>query len=256
MCLLVNKVFTVEPVRLPPKNASEFSPRPVTRPREQVEAQIKNAIITGQFGEGERLPSEGELAQKFTVSRATVREALRSLVSIGLIDKVPGAMGGSFVRSVDHEALGKTLRESVDNTLQLGQINLGEVVAVRTVLEIPCAQLAARHRTSEHLDQMRKVIDYQREADLDDERVPQMDLLLHRTIGEASRNRVLLAFVTALHTIGKPVQFLELSPEVGRETVRQHLAILGAIEQQDEAAAGEAMRRHLVYLAEHGAGEA
>jgi GntR family transcriptional regulator, transcriptional repressor for pyruvate dehydrogenase complex len=238
---------------LPRKTDSEFSPRPVTRPREQVEAQIKNAIITGQFAQGERLPSEGELAQRFTVSRATVREALRSLVSIGMIEKVPGAMGGSFVRNVDHEALGKILRESVDNTLQLGQINLDEVVAVRAVLEIPCAQLAARHRTPQHLEQIREVIDLQRDAALDDERIPQLDLLLHRTIGEASRNRVLLAFVTALHTIGKPIRFLELSPEVGRETVRQHLLILGAIEEQDEEAAGEAMQRHLDYLAEHGA---
>ena len=65
------------------------------------------------------------------------RARSRSLASLGLISKVPGATGGSFVRSVNHEALGETLRESMDNILRLGTIEIREVSSVRLMLEVP-----------------------------------------------------------------------------------------------------------------------
>jgi GntR family transcriptional repressor for pyruvate dehydrogenase complex len=231
--------------------AAVFTPERVLRPREQVEQQIKQAIFAGQFPQGAKLPSEAELSDQFSVSRATVREALRSLASLGLIAKIPGATGGSFVRSVNHDALGETLREAMDNILRLGTIEMREVSAVRMMLEIPSAQLAAEHRSQEHIDKMREVIARQREADWKDPEIPGYDIALHRTIAEASQNRVLQAFVTALHLSSNPVRFLHLSPEVGKATVRQHLAILKAIDEQDPEAAGVAMRKHLEYLETH-----
>jgi DNA-binding transcriptional MocR family regulator len=72
-----------------------FKAQQVTRPRAQVEAQIKEAIFLGQFAPGDKLPAETELAEQFGVSRPTIREALASLASAGLIRKVPGVAGGS-----------------------------------------------------------------------------------------------------------------------------------------------------------------
>jgi DNA-binding FadR family transcriptional regulator len=234
-----------------PEAAGPFTPERVLRPREQVEQQIKQAIFAGQFAQGEKLPSEAELSEQFSVSRATVREALRSLASLGLISKVPGATGGSFVRSVNHEALGETLRESMDNILRLGTIEMREVSSVRLLLEVPSAQLAARNREEQQLEQMRAILDSQRTADHKDPQIPGYDIAFHRTIAEASGNRVLLAFVTALHLASQPVRFLELSPEVGKVTVRQHLSVFKAIEDQDPDAAGAAMQEHLAYLESH-----
>src|SRR6478736_7116814 len=104
-----------------------FSPHPVTRPRAQVEEQIREAILLGQFAQGEKLPPETELAQQFGVSRPTIREALGSLVSAGLIRKVPGVAGGSFVNSVTTESLSQTVRESVDIILRLGALDIEEI---------------------------------------------------------------------------------------------------------------------------------
>ena len=101
-----------------------FEPSPIRRAREQVEVQLREAILSGTFGSGDKLPSELELAESFGVSRATVREALGTLVSAGLIAKTPGAGGGSFVMEVNHESLGLSVGESVENTLQFGTINL------------------------------------------------------------------------------------------------------------------------------------
>ena len=70
---------------------SRFRARQVTRPRDQVEQQLREAIFTGKFAQGDKLPAETELAQLFGVSRPTVREALGALVTAGLIRKIPGA---------------------------------------------------------------------------------------------------------------------------------------------------------------------
>ena len=124
-----------------------FKPRPVSRAREQVEAQIREAILSGTFQRGDRLPSEAELASDFAVSRTTVREALRSLAAAGLISKVPGATGGSFVQAIDYRGLGSLIGESIENSLRLGSIDFDEVIHVRRLLEVPSAGLAAINRT-------------------------------------------------------------------------------------------------------------
>ena len=83
----------------------------VLRPRQQVEEGIKAAILSGELKSGEMLPPEAELARQFQVSRTTLREALRVLSTQHLITKVPGARGGNFVRSIDHDSLGTVVTE-------------------------------------------------------------------------------------------------------------------------------------------------
>lgn len=225
-----------------------FTATRVVRPRRQVEDQIREAILSGEFAQGDKLPTETELAASFAVSRPTVREALQSLAASGLIRKVPGAAGGSFVQGVNHEALGAMLRESMDNILRIGTLDIGEVTVVRRLLEIPAARLAAEHRTEAHLDVMRTVVERQRTITLADSDIPHLDQLFHTTIAEASDNRLLAALVSALHLVTRPATFLELSPEVGHCTVRQHAAILRAIEGEDAGEAGRAMAEHLDYV--------
>jgi GntR family transcriptional repressor for pyruvate dehydrogenase complex len=221
---------------------------PAIRPRQHVENQIRQAILSGEFGQGDKLPSEHDLAEAFGVSRPTVREALQSLAAAGLIDKVPGVSGGSFVRSVNHHALGRTMRESMANILQLGTIDIQEVHAMRRLLEVPAARLAALHREDKHLDAMTDVVEHQRTTTLDDPEIPELDQRFHTAIAEASGNRLLSAFISSLHVVSQPARFLALTPEVGRCTVRQHMAIQRAIQRQDERAAQDAMVEHLDYV--------
>lgn len=223
----------------------------VLRPRQQVEEQVKGAILSGSLRAGERLPGEVALAQQFGVSRTTVREALRSLATQGLIDKNPGAGGGSFVRSTDSSSLRSALADSMHNLLMLGTIAFEEVANVRQHLEVPSVRLAALHRTDDELDELRGVLELQKTISVDDDRVAALDEQFHGTIARASGNRVLASFVSALHMQTEPVHYLDLSPEVGRTTVRQHQRILQAIDAQDPDAAEEAMVEHLTYLRTH-----
>ena len=82
-------------------------------------------------------------------------------------------------------------------------------------------------------------------ASVDDPEVPDLDRRFHVGIAGASGNRVLASFVAALHHATEPVNYLDLSPEVGRETVKQHVRILRAIEAQDPDEAEAAMVRQL-----------
>jgi GntR family transcriptional repressor for pyruvate dehydrogenase complex len=227
----------------------------VVRPRQQVEKRIKQAILDGELKTGERLPSESELARQFAVSRTTVREALRSLSTQNLIDKVPGANGGSFVRTVDHESMGDMLSESMRNLLSLGSIEPIEVNDVRRYLELPAVRLASEHRAPSDLEAMREIVARQKAISVNDPEVPRLDVDFHSAVARASQNRVLSSFVHALHEQVMPVRFLDLSQEVGSKSVQQHLRIIRAIEEQRPDEAEAAMSEHLSYLSEHMIGD-
>ena len=229
----------------------KFQALPVTRPRVQVEEQIREAILAGDFAPGEKLPAETELAQQFGVSRPTVREALGALVAAGLIRKIPGVGGGSFVNSVTPDSLSHMLRQSMDTILRLGALDLRELGEMRHVLEIPAARWAAENRTDAHLAALKAIVEKQRLTTIDDPEIVAYDLAFHTTIGQASGNRLIGAFVGAVHDSTHPAQYLDVTPEVGRDTVKQHLAILAAVEDQDPQEAARAMALHLEYVRQY-----
>jgi GntR family transcriptional repressor for pyruvate dehydrogenase complex len=225
-----------------------FSPSKVRRPREQVEAQIREAILSGAFRQGEKLPSETALAEQFAVSRTTVREALRSLAAGGLIAKIPGVAGGSFVQSVDHRSLGSALGDSLENILRIGSITRAEVDQLRRIIEVPCAALAAEHRSDDQLEEIERILSAEKSTTVEDPTVPDLDVAFHTAVAEASGNRPLAAFVRALHRLERPVASLRLSPHIGREAVRQHMAVARALRDGRPGAASSAMGEHLEFV--------
>ena len=182
-----------------------------------MESQLREAILEGHFAQGEKLPAETELAQQFGVSRPTVREALGALVSSGLIRKIPGVAGGSFVNTVTPDSLSQMLSESMDTIVRIGALSIDEITEVRRVLEIPAAQWAARNRSQADIDEMKRVVEIQKTTTIDDPDIPSYDLRFHTTVGRASGNRLLEAFIAAVHDATHPAQFLDVTPEVAQE---------------------------------------
>ncbi|OZD11625.1 FadR family transcriptional regulator [Rhodococcus sp. 06-156-3C] len=228
-----------------------FKAQQVTRPRDQVEQQLREAILDGRFKQGSKLPPETELAQLFAVSRPTVREALGALVSGGLIRKIPGVAGGSFVNTVTPDSLSQMLSESMDTIVRIGALDIAEITEVRRLLEIPAAEWAARNRSDADIATMKAVIELQKKISIDDPNIPEYDRRFHSSIGYASKNRLLAAFVSSVHDATHPAQFLEVTPEVAQKTVRQHIAIEAAIEAGDPTRAGAAMREHLDFVLQY-----
>lgn len=223
----------------------------VLRPRQQVEESLRKAVLSGQLKPGERLPAEIELARQFSVSRPTIREALSGLATQGLIDKVPGAGGGSFVRTVDYKALGEVMQESMHNLLSLGSVSFDEVAMVRQFLEVPAAEQAAQHRTDADVEELQAIINEQKVRTVDDPAIAELDARFHVAVARISGNRILASLVYALHRESEPVAYLDLSPEVGRKTFKQHQRIVSAIENQNPTAARESIVEHLTYIREH-----
>nr|WP_240918612.1 FadR/GntR family transcriptional regulator [Rhodococcus sp. 14C212] len=221
------------------------------RPRQQVEDALRKAVLDGQLRTGDRLPSETELARQFSVSRPTIREALSALESQGLIRKVPGAGGGSFVQAVDHTALGELVQESMHNLLRLGGVDIDEIAMVRQYLEVPSAKLAAQNRTEQDLEDLHVLLTEQKNRTVDDPMIAELDAQFHITIARMSGNRILASLVYALHRESEPVGYLDLSPDLGRDTFAQHQRIVKAIADQDPDAAEHAITEHLAYLRAH-----
>ena len=146
-----------------------FRATQILRPRAQVEHQIREAILRGEFSQGDKLPPETELAQQFGVSRPTVREALGSLVAAGLIRKIPGVAGGSFVKSVTPDSLSSMLSESMDTIVRLGSLDIDELTSMRRVLEVPAASWAASNRQDQHVAALEGIVE---PSEDDDDRRP------------------------------------------------------------------------------------
>jgi GntR family transcriptional repressor for pyruvate dehydrogenase complex len=227
---------------------TEFRPARVLKPRQQVEEQLKSAILSGALKRGDRLPSEAKLAEQFSVSRPTVREALGTLAEKGLIHKTPGTKGGSFVQYIDHHSVTALLTEKLSSTIELGSLTYEEVAQVRNQLEIPSARLAAEHRTDEQLDALHAVIEEEKSLEVTDDGIVAINAAFHRLVAESTGNRLLSTLVVALHQLARPMEFVPLSPEAGRLGVIHHIEIVKAIREQDPDAAAEAMQKHLDHL--------
>src|SRR5256712_213293 len=121
----------------------EVAPIKSTRIYEEIVRQVKQMIAEGRLKSGDRLPPERDLAEKFVVSRSSVREALRALESLGLVEIRAGE--GTFVREVSVESL--------IEPLALMMVSPREAIAERSearhLLEPRIAALAARRRTDE-----------------------------------------------------------------------------------------------------------
>ncbi|WP_106815060.1 FadR/GntR family transcriptional regulator [Microbacterium timonense] len=224
-----------------------FTPDRVRRPREQVEKQLRDAIVSGTFKKGERLPSEATLAQDFQVSRTTVREALRVLVSEGLISKVPGAGGGSFVQNVDHDSLRNLLSGSLETILKFGALTLDEVTVVRRLLEVPAARLAADHRTPEQAAELQTLIARQDAIVADsgrDSRDPEQFEIgqsIYTIVGEASGNRLLGSFIAAISQVTIGVYMRELPADEAEQAREVTRSLVDAIVAGDADLAEETM---------------
>src|SRR3979411_1052358 len=122
-----------------PGPSSVLAPIRPTRASSDVIAQIRRAILSGQYRPGDRLPTEREMARQFGVSRVTVRDALRALEAAGLLEIRVGGQGGPYVKEPDPARLAESLRTH----FHLQGTTFAELAEARLALETTAARLAA-----------------------------------------------------------------------------------------------------------------
>ncbi|HBY99202.1 MAG TPA: GntR family transcriptional regulator [Chloroflexi bacterium] len=223
---------------------ASFQPIEPVRLSDIVVRQLQRMIANGELAAGERLPPERELAQQLGVSRASLREAIRLLERVGLIEVKPGA--GAFVSEDSSKADGGAIWIPwlVEHREQLL-----ELLEARELLEADVARLAASRLTGEIRDELVRVYQEWRESlaqkPLAD--VHALDRAFHDVIGKASGNRYLISVTKSLYEAFHDARdgVFSLKPRIRPAAVEEHEVILQALLAGDPEAAYEAMRAHI-----------
>ncbi|WP_051419706.1 FadR/GntR family transcriptional regulator [Paracoccus pantotrophus] len=208
---------------------------------------LQNRIVHGELTVGESLPSERELMVQYSVSRATVREALRVLGAKGLIEVRRGRKGGSYVRAPSSDALS----QSLDLFIQGHDIRFSDLLAVREAIEPVAAAQAAQSRTPEDIEHIYSLLDASDQTLQDIRRFSELNLEWHVAIVRASQNPLFLSFMTsispALYSATERDEF-----DLATRTIvaRSHRKISEAIAAGDVDAARRRMLRHVTSYGE------
>lgn len=207
---------------------------------EEIIKKLIDLINSGVLGPGDKLPSERELMEQLKVSRASIREALRSLGLAGLLETRPG--NGTYVS----ECFSSLIAGQVEWSALLGEQDILELMEVREPLEIQAAGLAAQRATVTQLEELRQAIERLRSNPGDVEQEVAADLVFHTIIAEMAQNRVLYRLTLGLRNLLREyIKRTMSATETKMSTVEEHQAIFEAIEERDEARARQAMVRHL-----------
>src|SRR5881398_1447657 len=141
-------------------NRDLFAPVSVARASSSIADQIRQAIVTGKLDQGERLPPERELAEQFGVSRVTVRDALRALEAMGLIEVKVGARGGAFVTVPSGSIVGQTMSDM----MMMSAVSPEDIVEARLAVELGTVTLACARATEDDIARMRAHVERASEA--------------------------------------------------------------------------------------------
>jgi GntR family transcriptional repressor for pyruvate dehydrogenase complex len=213
--------------------------RPVGRPRvaHEIVQQLRELILSGQFGVGDKLPPERELAERLGVNRGSLREAIKSLELIGLVRtrQGDGTRVTDFMRTAGIELVSHLLLrggEAPDLPL------LGEVLEFRVTFGKECARLAAERATPDGIAALRAVVERNEAADLDAAALLRGDFDFYVELAACAKNRVLLLLLNTIRGAVETYAPFFAGFNAPAEEVRRHeREVLAAIENHDPALA-------------------
>jgi GntR family transcriptional regulator, transcriptional repressor for pyruvate dehydrogenase complex len=219
-------------------------PQAMTRregPGVEVTRRLLEFLLSGDVTPGQRIPSERQLAEALSTGRSTVREAIKSLSLLGLLDQRVG--DGTYMSGSTSDLLPQVIEWG----LLLGERRLEDLLEARQFLEVQLTGWAAERRSNSQLNALREIVAEMRAAGDDFDRYVAADTRFHLQLAEASDNTVLAQVLTSvqallhawasrvIHTAGETATSLAM-----------HEPILRAVEDRDVEAARAAMLAHMV----------
>ncbi|MDO8562892.1 MAG: FadR/GntR family transcriptional regulator [Candidatus Limnocylindria bacterium] len=218
-----------------------FTPIRQARASGEIVSQIERAIFSGELKPGDRLQSERELAEQFSVSRITVRDALRVLEARGLVYVKVGATGGAFVSEANLDSVA----ESLSTMIRLKRMSLSELAEARKVVEVQAVQLAAQRVTGAAFEHLVEVAERGKQMVRDEGAHFDASMEFHVAAAECAANEVLGATVRAYHELIRSSLADMVDAKSVRNAQKAHEDIVEALRAHDAVAAGEAMLEHL-----------
>lgn len=228
--------------------SSGWEPVQKIRTYEQVMAQIEARILDGRLKAGDRLPSERELAQSLGVSRPSLRETLRVLEALGLVDIRRG--GGPDGGTVLERGPGNGLVNLLKLEIALAHFSWQEVLETRVTLESWSVKEAAYRATEHDHRDLAGILDEMEDDAIDSAEFNRLDAAFHVRIAESTGNRLTAHFMGSLRSAIHQ-QMIQMYAELAdwkstAATVRrEHRDILAAIVQRDADLAVDLVRRHI-----------
>ncbi len=216
---------------------------------QKVASKIEEAILSKELSVGDKLPSEHELCDQFGVSRTSVREAVKILITQGIVEVEKGR--GIFVKNLSSQSV-------TDGILKFYKHRLDGAYAVdlvhtRQAIEPSIAFYAALNRTKEDIKILKKDIELIEANKNNAEMNTKFDMAFHVDLAQASKNKIFLLTLKPLYQLIPPMKFDVVSkiPEANNLAREWHIKIFEAVKKQDANEARKAMEKHLVYAEEH-----
>jgi GntR family transcriptional repressor for pyruvate dehydrogenase complex len=248
-------VGSLSPLKRPVKNARRGAPAPEadlvgiepikrTRIPEEIASRIRALIVGGSFKPDQPLPSERALAKRMRVSRGSVRDALRRLEVVGLLETRHGQ--GTFL----HELSVDNLVAPMASVLTFNRVRQDDLMDVRRVFEPAVAGMAATRATAPELDEIDRILEEQRRRVRAGQPTIGEDTAFHAALARATHNLVIVGIMETLNDLliesrtrtlqrrGRPLQSL-----------RGHEAVVEAMRRRDGGRAAIAMRQHIDQIA-------
>ena len=206
----------------------------VSRTSDEIVSRLTDALFDGRLQPGQALGAESELAAQFGVSRASVREAMRTLEASGIVEISMGPKGGARIAQGDPKRFAHALAVQ----LRLVGVTPVEVLEVRVGVEWMAAQLAATNIREDELQRLQELVEAG-ENERDAERVGDLARAFHAAVAEASHNRVLVATLASIRDALQTHR--PAAPPEPKRTLAIHRDMLEALRTRDAQRAGEIM---------------
>lgn len=208
-------------------------------------AQIRDSILSGKLKPGDKLASEKELMDQFGVSKATMREALRVLEAMGLIEMRKGINGGAFVAEVDM----KTTIHSIINFLHFQSVSMRDITMLRYLIEPTVAQIAASKITEKDIQGLQQIIG--ETASFSDDEISK-EISFHRYLARMTENNILILLIDFIDNVLSSIKLrLNLGIEFYQNVRKAHQIILECMIERDPGAAGVAMANDLLEVGKY-----
>jgi GntR family transcriptional repressor for pyruvate dehydrogenase complex len=214
---------------------------PVRRMRvpEEIVDQIRGFIASGELRPGDLLPSERELAERFQVSRASIREALTALQVMGLLER--SRTGGGLAARGNHVWFTIAPLSSFLAT----RSHIIEQIEVRRMIEPEMARLAAERAAPGDIERMEQCLQ-EMEADIGAGGIgSEADAAFHASVAATTNNELLTRIVQLIGDAIREQRETLQTPEGARESLDEHHVILDAIRRGDGEAAYQSTRHHI-----------
>jgi GntR family transcriptional repressor for pyruvate dehydrogenase complex len=221
-----------------------FEPVSVARASSAIADQIREAIVSGKVQQGERLAPERELAEQFGVSRVTVRDALRALEAMGLLEVKVGARGGAFVTA----PTGSIVAQTMSDMMLMSAVTPEDVVEARLIVELGTVTLACARASDDDLRLLREHCERARAALDAKTYTRELSWEFHALLAHMAHNPAVDGLTQSFRSTLSlhAVRVREPRNRSFTSTVEEHFAILDALERHDAEAARHHMADHLM----------